>query len=306
MLPTVDFCFKELMQNPKVRQGFIAALLGKNPDEIRETALLPTFLHRESPSDKLGILDVRVLMKDGTQIDLEMQVAYFAYWEKRILFYLGKIYTGQLREGEPYDNLQKCIHVSILDFIHFPDDTECYRTIHLRDNKTGKIYTDLLEIQILELKKLPSNVQSGDDILHWMQFFSGKSRKEFSEMAKTNEYLDEAYNTLVNLSADEQKRLEYEAREKALRDYNSQMSSAQKYGLEQGLKQGLTQGLKQGFAQGRQQGLEQGRQQGLEQGRQQGLEISRQIFKLYMQGKQPEEIAELCSLPLEQIQEILF
>ena len=27
MLPTVDFCFKELMQNSKVRQGFIAALL---------------------------------------------------------------------------------------------------------------------------------------------------------------------------------------------------------------------------------------------------------------------------------------
>lgn len=25
MLPTVDFCFKELMRNPKVRKGFIAA-----------------------------------------------------------------------------------------------------------------------------------------------------------------------------------------------------------------------------------------------------------------------------------------
>ena len=31
MLPTVDFCFKELMQNPKVRQGFIAAIMGKDP-----------------------------------------------------------------------------------------------------------------------------------------------------------------------------------------------------------------------------------------------------------------------------------
>ena len=31
MLPTVDFCFKELMKNPKVRKGFIAAVLGKEP-----------------------------------------------------------------------------------------------------------------------------------------------------------------------------------------------------------------------------------------------------------------------------------
>ncbi len=29
MLPTNDFCFKELMQNPKVRKGFIAGVLGK-------------------------------------------------------------------------------------------------------------------------------------------------------------------------------------------------------------------------------------------------------------------------------------
>ena len=28
MLPTVDVCFKGLMYNPKVRKGFIAALLG--------------------------------------------------------------------------------------------------------------------------------------------------------------------------------------------------------------------------------------------------------------------------------------
>ena len=34
MLPTVDFCFKELMQNARVRQGMIAALLGVEPEEI--------------------------------------------------------------------------------------------------------------------------------------------------------------------------------------------------------------------------------------------------------------------------------
>lgn len=34
MLPTVDFCFKELMRNEKVRKGIIAALLGVRPEEI--------------------------------------------------------------------------------------------------------------------------------------------------------------------------------------------------------------------------------------------------------------------------------
>ena len=34
MLPTVDFCFAELMKNDKVRKGFIAALLGVSPEEV--------------------------------------------------------------------------------------------------------------------------------------------------------------------------------------------------------------------------------------------------------------------------------
>lgn len=53
-------------------------------------------------------------------------------------------------------------------------------------------------------------------------------------MAKTNEYLDEAYHTLVHLSADEKKRLEYENREKVLKDYNTQISSAEQRGMKIG------------------------------------------------------------------------
>lgn len=37
MKPKVDFCFRELMADAKVRQGFIGALLGVDPEEVRET-----------------------------------------------------------------------------------------------------------------------------------------------------------------------------------------------------------------------------------------------------------------------------
>lgn len=53
-----------------------------------------------------------------------------------------------------------------------------------------------MEIQILELKKLPKEVRTGEDVILWMKFFSGKSREEFERVAKANEYLNEAYNTL--------------------------------------------------------------------------------------------------------------
>lgn len=103
MLPTVDFCFKELMQNPKVRKGFIAAILGKAPKEVRRTTLVPTALRKESEDDKPG-----------------------------------EIYTGQIKEGEDYDKLRKCIHVSILEFVHFPQDKKCCRKIVFCDAETGE------------------------------------------------------------------------------------------------------------------------------------------------------------------------
>lgn len=269
MLPTVDFCFAELMKNDKVRKGFIAALLGVSPEDVEDTMMLPAALGGNWPDDKLGILDVHVLLADGTRMNMEMQVKYFECWDERVLFYMGRMFAGQIKKGEPYEKLQKCIHVSILDFVHFPDDVQCYRTIHFRDDKTGNVYSDKMEIQILELKKLPKEVRTGEDVILWMKFFSGKSREEFESVAKANEYLNEAYHTLRTMSADEKKRMEYEARDKALRDYNSQISSAERRGKEEGERQ------------------------------------TRQVFKLYIQGETQENIAKICGMTLEKVKEIL-
>ena len=89
---------------------------------------------------------------------------------------------------------------------------------------TGELYTDLMEIHMLELRKLPPEAQNEKGIIHWMRFLGGKKREEFEDMAKE----------LKKLSLDDQKRLEYELRQKAIRDYNSQMNSALKQGREQG------------------------------------------------------------------------
>ena len=207
MSPTVDVCFKELMQNPKVRKGMVAAILGKDPREIESTELMPTILQQEYADDKLGILDVRVKLVDGAQIDVEMQNAFFAFWPNRVLFYLGKMYTSQLKEGEGYENLKQCVHVSILNFIHFPDDNICFRAISFCEEETGKIYTDKMKIYVLELPKLPQEQQNEKDIIRWMRFLHAKSRKEFEKMAERDEYIQEAYEVLNKMSADEKKRL---------------------------------------------------------------------------------------------------
>ena len=298
MLPTVDVCFKKLMSNPAVRKGFISSLLGVDPETIRETTLLPTILPQDYPDDKLGILDVRIRMDDGRQIDMEMQVAYFEYWDERILFYLSKIFTDQLKKGDPYENLKQCIHVSILDFTRFEDDEQYFRTITFCDTKTGKEYTDLMKILILELPKLPESLKTGNNLVKWMRFLNGKSRREFKEMAQTDKYIGMAYEELEKLSADELEKLEYEAREKAIRDHNSQMGSALRRGFKQGIQRGIEQGIQQGIQRGIEQGIQQGIQQGLKEER---ASLIRNMLK---NGVTPESISKMTGISLEAIEAV--
>lgn len=287
MLPTVDFCFKELMQNKEVRKGILSALLGKNPEELEDTELLPTILQPEYQDEKLGILDVRVLFADGTQTDLEMQVVQFDFWPNRVLFYLGKMYTGQIKRGEPYEKLKKCIHVSILDFLHFPKDDRCFRKITFCDVETGEVYTDLMEIYVLELDKLPTEDRNESGIIRWMRFHSGKCKEDLKKMAEKDPYIEKAYEELERMSADEKKRLEYEAREKALRDYNSQMSSARR----------------RGEAIGKEIGEKIGKEIGIKLGEKSCEE--RIILNMHQLGKSAEEISVLTGCSEEIVLEVL-
>ena len=137
--------------------------------------------------------------------------------------------------------------------------------MYLRDDETGKLYNEKVELQILELKKLPKEMQAGEDIVKWMRFFNGKSRKEFEEMAQTDEYMGEAYEALKRLSADDRKRLEYEAREKALRDYNCQINCAER----------------------------------------RGIKLAVEVIRLHGQGMSDEDIALRCDVVVEKVREIL-
>ena len=66
-------------------------------------------------------------------------------------------------------------------------------------------------------------------------------------LATKNTYIQSAYKTLQVISQDDQKRMEYEARGKALRDYNQGMLEAEERGREEGIKEGEQRGREEGI-----------------------------------------------------------
>ena len=69
--------------------------------------------------------------------------------------------------------------------------------------------------------------------------------------ARENVYIQRAYDVLEEISADEQKRIEYNTRQKWLYDYNTMM--------EENLQRGINIGEERGIAIGEERGKQQGR-----------------------------------------------
>ena len=137
--------------------------------------------------------------------------------------------------------------MGILDFTLFKKCERFYSRFHILEDDRHEKYTDKLEIHVLELPKLAKYEQPETELLKWAKFFQAEKKEEFEMASKDNEYLEKAYERLVNISADEKKRREYEARQDSLRDCNWQMKSNWRQGVREGMEQGMKQGMERGM-----------------------------------------------------------
>ncbi len=248
MKPKIDFAFKEIMMNEKARIGFLSAILKLNPVDIKKTELLNTNLRKLHEDEKQGILDVRILLNNSTEIDIEIQLSMLNVWADRALFYLAKMYTEQIRPGQNYSVFKKCVSISILDFTLFQDTVEFYSCFHIREDNRQTLYTDKMEFHVLELSKLPDELkEDSGDILLWAKFINAERKEEFDMLAEKNAYIGSAYEQLQVISQDRQKRLEYEAREKAILDYNQGMFESEQRGIQKGIHAMISAGLEHSF-----------------------------------------------------------
>lgn len=237
-----DFVFKLLFGDEKNKDlliAFLNAVLGKPHDELEDIELINTELLREFAEDRKGILDVRAKTKNGEQIDIEIQVLYTEYMAERTLFYWSKMYNGQIKSGDTYDKLKKCITINIVDFECLPIN-KVHSSFHITEDETGEKLTDVLEIHYLELPKLfNSNIKKDEDeeLIQWMMFLEATNKEGFEMLAKKNEKIKKAYSILEVISKDDTARAAYEAREAELHDQMTRLKSAREEGREEGIKE---------------------------------------------------------------------
>ena len=239
--PKVDFIFKQIfgsVGNEEILISFLNSILKlEGNNEIKKVKLLDTHVNKDLLDDKSSILDIRADIEEGIQINIEVQLINEYNIEKRTLYYWSKMYGSQLKKGNKYNKLKKTITINILNFDYLEEINKYHSIFHLREDETGKILTDDIEIHILELLKLPQIVTK-DRLIKWLKFLTKIDRKEMEEIAMGEPTIKKAIEKLEYLSQDKEMRAIYERRLKEQLDRNSWLDGAMMKGMEKGIEKG--------------------------------------------------------------------
>ncbi len=225
--PKSDLIFKLIFgdnRNIDILADFLQSVLDLPKVEYSHITIVDPHFRQETIDDKLGILDVKLHTKNGKIIDVEIQVSDVPQMRERILFYSSKMITEQIGKGGSY-KLKKVISIVITDYNLITENDTYHNKYLLYDKNTGSKFTDVLEINTLELPKLPI-AEDHTMLWNWLQFLKSSDEEELAMLAQKSPQIEKAVGILKVLSQDERTRLLYEEREKARLDNQARLEGA--------------------------------------------------------------------------------
>ncbi len=229
---TNDFVFKKVFGkkgNESILKDLLEAILKIKIKKIELQTEVE--LERELIDDKTGVLDIEATIDDNTIIDIEMQMRNQYSMKERSLFYWAGLYYTALKKKGEYKENKRVITINIVNFDMFKEGPY-HEKIELRREYKNILLTNKLEIHFIQLSKFLKEGQEEKDkkMWQWLTFICNKNRKEVERVMKENKEIEKANEELEYLTGDDAVRRIAFLREKAERDYISNMSGAREEG----------------------------------------------------------------------------
>ena len=236
-------------RNIEFLTDFLKSALPIPADDYDEVTIIDPRLIRDFPEDKLGIVDVKLRLKSGRIIHIEIQVAPLPYMAKRITYYDSKMITEQIGKNENYEDIKQVITIVITEKEFIPKSPNYHHRFTMYDYINGVELTDIVEVHTLELCKLLPDMNSSR-LDYWMRFIKAEEASELEAIAQKDPLIEKAVARLMELSADEKARLLYEKREKERMDSEVRENYARSEGEKAGQKAKAIQIAKSALAMG--------------------------------------------------------
>lgn len=215
---------------------------------VESVEVLSSDLDEAAVSDKDIVLDLRVRLQSGEQVDVEMQCRWHRALRERLLFYWARMHSGQLERGVDYTALRRNVVIVFTDFSML-EGQRFHSVFQVRERQSQELFTDQLELHVLELPKLGAASDRNDepDLARWCKFLSATSDQELDELAMESPTLKQAKEALEELSLDPLARLRAEQRELSRITYELILNDARLEGKDEGFADGEAKGKAEGL-----------------------------------------------------------
>jgi len=255
--PKLDIVFKLLFgeeRNKTILISLLNAVL-RPKTSIDSVTILHPEPGKESAEEKAIVLDLRVSLASGEQVDIEMQSQSRPALRERALYYWARMYAGQLARGQQYGELRRCLLVLIANFNELEGERfhSKFRVQEVHDHRE---LTEHLELHLVELPKLGEAIRKNEEpeLVKWGTFLSATTDEDLEALAMKDPVLKLAKDALERLSADPLARTLAEQREMALFSYHLDMNKVRREGFQEGEAHGEARGRAEGEARGRAEG----------------------------------------------------
>ena len=223
-----DFVFKLIFgdqRNVDILAAFLKTVLKIPDDEFDHITIIDPHIKKESLNDKYGILDVKIHLKGGRVVQVEIQDEKIPDMEQRTVYGQSKMVTEQISSGNNWSVIKPVVTILITNYTIVEGSPKYHNQFRNR-TLDGVEFTDLTEINTLELNKLPSETDK-TDLWHWLKFIKSESEEVLDMLAERSPQMRKAVGVLKELSADERTRMLFEEREKVRRDIASMVNGAE-------------------------------------------------------------------------------
>ena len=237
---------------------------------------------------------------DGRLSLYEHQSTYNPNLPLRFLIYISQLYSGMTRNKNLYGT--KTVQIPPPEFVIFYNgekDMPEKKTVRLSDMYRIKVKDPKLELEALMLNisgKNNSKLKDACRALKDYAVYTDKIRL-YTKKQPLAEAVERAIDECIAEDVLKDFLMKHRAEAKAM--------SIFEYDQEKHIRQEREEAWEEGHAEGRASGLKEGRKSGLKEGRISGLKLAETILRLSREGKTIEEISARCSLPEEQIRELL-
>lgn len=255
--PRVDIAFKKIFgveENKDLLISLINSIVSKD-DQVEDVVLLNPYNPKNFRDDKLSVLDIKAMGHNGHRFNIEIQITDEGDYDKRALYYWGKLYTEQLKEGFDYSELNKTIGIHILNFLSIPDDERYHNVFQLQEKETGLHYFKGIELHTIELNKFSSEKTKKDKFLsktdelnlmlpkiktaldRWVTFLTKHELLDKTSLPNElkDEKLEKALSVLEVMNLSDEEREAYDSHLKWLGIEASTIKKAEAKGFDRGI-----------------------------------------------------------------------